>query len=119
MAIRAARVASEREVSTRSMTCSTNNSVAEKPRVTGSLRRAEAEPKMPDVYQVRALRSEDKFRFWLRDRPVRLLHVIIRDHLADAHLVEAAERVGSLIAEAMNLECGSPPRAGCASSRRA
>ena len=68
---------------------------------------------------LRALRSEDKFRFWLRDRPVRLLHVIIRDHLADAHLVEAAERVGSLIAEAMNLECGSPPRAGCASSRRA
>ena len=96
MAIRAARVASEREVSTRSMTCSTNNSVAEKPRVTGSLRRAEAEPKMPDVYQVRALRSEDKFRFWLRDRPVRLLHVIIRDHLADAHLVEAAERVAEL-----------------------
>ena len=77
MAIRATRVASEREASTRSMTCSMNNSVAEKPRVTGSLRRAEAEPKMPDVYQVRALRSEDKSRFWLRDRPVRLLHVII------------------------------------------
>lgn len=27
-------------------------------------------------------------------------------HLADAHLVEATERVRSLIAEAMNLECG-------------
>ena len=51
--------------------------------MTGSLRRAEAEPKMPDVYQVRALRSEDKFRFWLRDRPVRLLHVIIREHGLD------------------------------------
>ena len=31
-------------------------------------------------------------------------------HLADAHLVEAAERVGSLVAEAMNLECAAPPR---------
>ena len=31
-------------------------------------------------------------------------------HLADGHLVEAAERVGSLVAEAMNLECAPPPR---------
>ncbi len=31
-------------------------------------------------------------------------------HLADRHLVEAAERVGSLVAEAMNLECAPPPR---------
>jgi len=31
-------------------------------------------------------------------------------HLADEHLVEAAERVGSLVAEAMNLECAPPSR---------
>ncbi len=31
-------------------------------------------------------------------------------HLADEHLVEAAERVGSLVAEAMNLERAAPPR---------
>ena len=31
-------------------------------------------------------------------------------HLADGHLVETADRVGSLIAEAMNLECAPPPR---------
>ena len=34
-------------------------------------------------------------------------------HLADEHLVEAAEKVGSLIAKAMKLECAPPPpRAG-------
>ena len=31
-------------------------------------------------------------------------------HLADGHLVEAAERVGGLVAEAMNLECAPPSR---------
>ncbi len=38
-------------------------------------------------------------------------------HLSDEHLVEAAERVGSLVAEAMNLECAPPPR--CARVRLA
>ena len=33
-------------------------------------------------------------------------------HLSDAHLVDAAGKVGSLIAEAMNLECTPPCRAG-------
>ena len=31
-------------------------------------------------------------------------------HLSDAHLVEAAERVRSLVAEAMNLESAPPSR---------
>ena len=31
-------------------------------------------------------------------------------HLADEHLVEAAERVGNLVAEAMNVECALPSR---------
>ena len=30
-------------------------------------------------------------------------------HLSDAHLVEAAETVGRLVAEAMNFDCGPPP----------
>ena len=33
-------------------------------------------------------------------------------HLADEHLVEAAEKVGSLLAEAMNLERVPPSRIG-------
>ena len=88
-------------------------SVAGKPRVKGSRRKAEAESNMPDVYQERELRGEDEFRFWLRDQPVAMLHVIIREHDLDSARRTArwedAEKLGAYIADRLQgrLERGS------------